>query len=116
MDGVLKNYVLKVYPLTKYDMFAVFMDISRNRIANNAKYGMINMQNWMFLVSYKKMREKLLENLQIDSMLHLGPNLFDELGGEVVQSTSFIITNQIPTAKSNCSYFRLVDGINCADK
>ncbi len=114
MNVVLSNYVKKNYEAGKADLFSVFMQVAEERLAKNGKYGMINMQSWMFLSSFEKLRTHLLETLQIDSMLHLGPRTFDELSGEVVQNTAFVVTKHTPYTTG--SYFRLVDGKNCGDK
>lgn len=114
MNAVLSNYVKKNYEQGKADLFAVFMQMAEERLAENGKYGMINMQSWMFLSSFEKLRTHLLDTLQIDSMLHLGPRTFDELSGEVVQNTAFVVTKHKPCTMG--IYFRLVDGKNCGDK
>ena len=114
MNAVLSNYVKKNYEAGKADLFSVFMQVAEERLAENGKYGMINMQSWMFLSSFEKLRTHLLETLQIDSMLHLGPRTFDELSGEVVQNTVFVVTKHTPYTTG--TYFRLVDGKNCGDK
>lgn len=114
MNKVLSEYVKKNYPDSKSDFFSVFMDVAADRLAANGKYGMINMQSWMFLSSFEKLRRKVLEKSQIDSMLHLGSRTFDELSGEVVQNTAFIIANHAATHGG--TYFRLVDGKDCSDK
>lgn len=114
MNVVLSNYVKKNYEAGKADLFSVFMQVAEERLAENGKYGMINMQSWMFLSSFEKLRTHLLETLQIDSMLHLGPRTFDELSGEVVQNTAFVVTKHTPYTTG--TYFRLVDGKNCGDK
>ena len=114
MNVVLSNYVKKNYEAGTADLFSVFMQVAEERLAKNGKYGMINMQSWMFLSSFEKLRTHLLETLQIDSMLHLGPRTFDELSGEVVQNTAFVVTKHTPYTTG--TYFRLVDGKNCGDK
>lgn len=114
MNVVLSNYVKKNYEAGKADLFSVFMQVAEERLAENGKYGMINMQSWMFLSSFEKLRTHLLETLQIDSMLHLGPRTFDELSGEVVQNTAFVVTKHTPYTTG--TYFRLVDGKSCGDK
>lgn len=114
MNVMLSNYVKKNYEAGKADLSAVFMQVAEERLAENGKYGMINMQSWMFLSSFEKLRTHLLETLQIDSMLHLGPRTFDELSGEVVQNTAFVVTKHTPYTTG--TYFRLVDGKSCRDK
>lgn len=107
MNANLAKYVKDNYEDYKSDLFAVFMKVAEDRLLPNAKYGMINMQSWMFLSSFEKLRSHVIDDLQIDSMMHLGPRTFDELSGEVVQNTAFVITNAKPAR--NAYYFRLVD-------
>lgn len=114
MNNVLSKYVKVNYEEGKADLFSVFMLLAIDRLQANGKYGMINMQSWMFLSSFEKLRKDLLDNSQIDNMLHLGPRTFDELSGEVVQNTAFVISKQKPN--NGATYFRLVDGKNCTEK
>jgi hypothetical protein len=111
---VLAKYAKDNYPDAKADLFAVFMDVASNRLVEKGKYGMINMQSWMFLGSFEQLRINVISNYQIDSMIHLGSRTFDELAGEVVQNTAFIISNILP--KNKGIYYRLTDGKNCDEK
>lgn len=113
MNEVLSKYVKKNYEEGKADLFSTFM-LSIDRLVANGKYGMINMQSWMFLSSFEKLRNTLLNNYHIENMLHLGPRTFDELSGEVVQNTAFVIAKH--KSDEGGVYFRLVDGKNCTDK
>lgn len=115
MNATLSKYVKDNYADGKADLFSVFMLLAIDRLQQNGKYGMINMQSWMFLSSFEKLRTHLLDENRIDNMLHLGPRTFDELSGEVVQNTAFVITNTQP-ADCKGIYYRLVDGKNCTDK
>lgn len=115
MNEVLSEYVKKNYAEGKGDLFSVFMQIAESILEPNGKYGMINMQSWMFLSSFEKLRSHILSQLHIDSMLHLGPQTFDELSGEVVQNTAFVISKHQPLEEGG-TYYRLVDGNNCREK
>ncbi|MBP5752429.1 MAG: BREX-1 system adenine-specific DNA-methyltransferase PglX, partial [Treponema sp.] len=44
------------------------------------------------------------------------PRTFDELGGEVVQNTAYVVANRAPQENESGTYFRLVDGKDCSDK
>jgi type II restriction/modification system DNA methylase subunit YeeA len=114
MNAGLKDYVNANYPLSKSDLFAVFMEVGLDMAVKNGLMGMINQHSWMFLSSYEKLREHLLDNYGITNMIHLGPRTFEELGGEVVQSTAFVIKkhNKIKSA----TYYRLVDYKNVNEK
>lgn len=115
MNNELSNYVKSTYKDGKADLFSVFMLLSEMLLTEKGKYGMINMQNWMFLSSFEKLREHVIQSLHIDNMLHLGPRTFDELSGEVVQNTAFVLSKHLPAVQGGI-YYRLVEGKNCADK
>lgn len=114
MNEVLSRYVKKNYEDGKADLFSVFMEVAVERLKAHGRYGMINMQSWMFLSSFEKLRQTLLANYHIENMLHLGPRTFDELSGEVVQNTAFVVANHC--VNQSGSYFRLVECKSCADK
>lgn len=84
------DFVKKNYPDSKADLFAVFIERCRKMLKKNGYQAMITMHSWMFLSSFEKLREKL-QNVSIVNMAHLGARAFDEIGGEVVQTTSFIM-------------------------
>ena len=109
MEAPVKDYAVKNYPNSKTDMFAMFMET--DFVKRNGFYAMINMHSWMFLSSYEKLRKDLLLNKEIVNMAHLGAHAFEAIGGEVVQTTSFVIRNT--NIGGNGVYFRLVDS---ADK
>ena len=115
MNATLSKYVKDEYEEGKADLFSVFMLLAIDRLLPNGKYGMINMQSWMFLSSFEKLRTRMLTENCIDNMLHLGPRTFDELSGEVVQNTTFVITN-CEGKNATGSYYRLIEGKNCGDK
>ena len=114
-DEVLGKYVKDNYVEGKADLFSVFMQMGMTRLADNGKMAQINMQSWMFLSSFERLRTQFLKNYNVDNMLHLGPRTFDELSGEVVQNTAFVLSKHEPT-KQGGMYYRLVEGKNCADK
>src|SRR5690606_12880803 len=109
MNAQLKDYVNAQYPMTKADLFAVFMEVCLALNQSKGLMGMINQHSWMFIKTYEKLRKFIVNNYQIESLLHLGTNVFEELAGEVVQSTAFTITNNREKV-NNISYInRLID-------
>lgn len=93
MSADLANYVKNYYPDSKTDLFAVFIEKCKALLKANGYQAMITQHAWMFLSSYEKLRQKLLVS-DIVNMAHLGARAFEEIGGEVVQTTSFVITNR----------------------
>ena len=83
------NYLKKNYPDSKTDLFAVFIERCGQMIIDNGYQAMITQHSWMFLSSFEKLRKKMMQN-EIINMAHLGARAFEEIGGEVVQTTSFV--------------------------
>lgn len=102
-----QEYVKKEYPDSKSDLFAVFMERCGQMTARNRYQAMITQHAWMFLSSFEKLRGKL-QQVDTINMAHLGPRAFEEIGGEVVQTTSFILRkSHIPGYKG--TYCRLIE-------
>lgn len=89
MNSGLSEYVKKYYPDSKSDLFAVFIEVCSRMAKQNGYQAMITQHAWMFLSSFEKLREKMMLTETV-SMAHLGARAFEEIGGEVVQTTSFV--------------------------
>jgi hypothetical protein len=70
---------------------------------------MVTMQSWMFLSSFEKFRQFLLNTSTILSMAHIGTRGFDSIGGEVVSTTAFVLGTNYPKDYEGL-FFQLVDG------
>ncbi|PRT22692.1 BREX-1 system adenine-specific DNA-methyltransferase PglX [Bacillus thuringiensis] len=115
MNLKLNTFVKKYYKNTKSDLFAVFMERCNNFTKENGFYAQINQHSWMFLTRYENLRKHIINNQIINSMIHLGPKAFEEIGGEVVQSTVCILRNY-PTINFRGLYYRLVDYSKASEK
>jgi hypothetical protein len=89
MGAPLANFVKKYYPDSKSDLFAVFIEVCSHMAAEKRYQAMITQHAWMFLSSFEKLREKMMLTETVN-MAHLGARAFEEIGGEVVQTTSFV--------------------------
>ena len=101
------DYVKKNFPDSKADMFAVFIERCGQMAKKNGYQAMITQHAWMFLSSFEKLRTKLL-TVDIVNMAHLGARAFEEIGGEVVQTTSFVIRKS-HIADYKGEYCRLIE-------
>lgn len=107
MSAKLSNFVKANFADSKSDLFAVFMEVCHKMNAENGYQAMITQHAWMFLSSFEKLRAKI-QKLDIVDMAHLGARAFEEIGGEVVQTTSFVFANKhIDNFKG--TYCRLVE-------
>ena len=104
-----EDWFKSYYPNSRSDFFAMFMERCLSISVKQGFIAMINMQSWMFLSSYEKLRKHLVKHYELITMAHLGPRAFDSIGGEVVSTTSFIIQNSNPDNKHG-AYFRLIEG------
>ncbi len=107
MSAKLSDFVKSNYPDSKSDLFAVFMERCRQMAVNNGFQAMITQHAWMFLSSFEKMRKKMMLTDTIN-MIHLGARAFEEIGGEVVQTTSFV-RRQGHNQFYKATYCRLVE-------
>lgn len=109
MNTQLKDFAKQYYPDSKSDLFAIFMEHAFSLLKEHGYNAQINMQSWMFLSSFEKLRAWLLENKTILTMAHLGARAFDSISGEVVSTTAFVIENDAYPEYQG-AYLRLVDG------
>lgn len=98
-----------LYPNSRTDYFAMFMERCLSLTVKQGFAALINMQSWMFLKSYEKLRQQLVKHTEFITMAHLGPRAFDTISGEVVSTTAFVMKNEKPGNKQG-AYFRLLEG------
>lgn len=101
------DYVKKNFPDSKADMFAVFIERCGQMAKKDRYQAMITQHAWMFLSSFENLRTKLLA-VDIVNMAHLGARAFEEIGGEVVQTTSFVVRKS-HIADYKGEYCRLIE-------
>lgn len=107
MSPLLSAFAKKNYPVSKSDLFAMFMERCGGFTREKGFQAMITQHSWMFLSSFEALRKKLQQKTLVD-MAHLGPHAFEEIGGEVVQVTSFVLANgQVPGYQG--TYCRLLE-------
>ncbi|WP_417230366.1 BREX-1 system adenine-specific DNA-methyltransferase PglX [Thermophilibacter sp.] len=110
----MSSWIKKSYPDVKSDLCTCFIERGYDLADKHGYSSMVTMQSWMFLGSFEKMRNRLIDEKTIVSMAHLGPRAFDAIGGEVVSVTAAVLYNSASTMKS--AYFRLVDIVGSEPK
>ena len=71
MNKKLNQYVKNNYPLSKTDLFAVFIERGFDLTKENGFNCMVTMQSWMFLKNFEKFRVKILNKAYIANLLHM---------------------------------------------
>lgn len=92
LGAKVNSFVKKNYQDSKADLYSVFIERCAQMIVHGGYQAMITQHSWMFLTSFQKLREKMMHTDTI-SMAHLGARAFEEIGGEVVQTTAFVRRN-----------------------
>lgn len=82
----LRNYCESYYPEGKNDLATVFLDRCLEFCVQGGTSSIVLPQNWLFLTSYRKFREKLLQNDSWHLIARLGPGAFETISGEVVKA------------------------------
>ena len=93
MSSKLIDYLRHSYPDSKTDLYSVFIERCSSYTIYNGYRAMITQHGWMFLSSFEKLR-RIVEKSDIICMAHLGARAFDEISGEVVQTTTFVTQNR----------------------
>lgn len=91
MGAELSDFGKREYPVSKSDLYAMFLERSMNLIRSGGYAALIAMQSWMFLSTYAKLREFLLSKGRIATLAHLGAGAFDTISGEIVQTAAVVI-------------------------
>ena len=110
MNDELKGYIQEHKPHCKADLYAAFLQTSLDLSVARGFAALVTMQSWMFLSSYKGIREEIVRNYRIVAIAHLGPRAFDEISGEVVQVACNVLLKMTPSPKFKPVFLRLVEG------
>ena len=113
-DDKLNSYIKENYPDSKVDLYSVFIEKCHKFTKNNGYQAMVTMHSWMFLTSFEKLR-KMFTEIYLVNMIHLGARAFEEIGGEVVQTTSFVFQNSC-IRNSNGIYYQMTEQTSQNDK
>ncbi len=107
MNADLATFLKEKYPDSKSDLFAAFIERCGDMTVVGGYTAMITQHSWMFLKSYRKLRQKMNQRTIIN-MVHLGARAFDEISGEVVQTAAFV-TSKPRAVDYLGSYARLIE-------
>lgn len=116
MNKSLADFVNKYYPDSKPDLMACFMESGIYMLMDKGYMGMINQQAWMFISSYEKLRNKILSDTTIETMIQIGFNSFPSLNSKLALATSFVLSKSKNKEENISVFFNLNDVIESADK
>ena len=94
----LRDFCETHYPEAKNDLATVFLERCLNLCAAGGTSCIVLPQNWLFLTSYKKFREKLLKKHVWHMLARLGAGAFATISGEVVKAVLLTMSRGSSTA------------------
>jgi hypothetical protein len=108
LDDVMKSFVDREYKEAKPDLYTAFIQRSLEFARPSGFVGMVTQQSWLFLRSFARLRQRVLDGTAVITLAQLGPRAFDEIAGEVVNVALFALRVQAPLANHRMTGFRLV--------
>ena len=96
----LRRFCEQRYPAAKNDLATVFLERCLELCTDGGTASVVLPQNWLFLASYKKLREKLLKAETWQLLARLGPGAFETISGEVVKAILLVLSRSPPTSRS----------------
>ena len=102
MNPNLKKYIQTNYPLTKTDLFAVFLEKGLGMIKEYGFNCMVTMQSWMFLSSFEKFRNNLLKTTTISNLLHM-----DNMVMRIAFGTSATVFRKLNLINYNSTFYHV---------
>jgi len=106
MNPAIKQFAKNNYPDSRADVFAMFIERSLMCVMELGYSACLTMQSWMFLNSYGKLRQKLIDRGALYQMWHIGPGAFPELGDFNVLTTATIFKNTILDSGKNSMFIK----------
>ena len=116
-DESLRAFCSQHYPTAKNDLATVFMERCLEFCTDGGTAGLVLPQNWLFLTSYRKLRERLLNEEAWHLLARLGPGAFETISGEVVKAILLTLAHGDPTGHPGalCKETRATGTIHCLD-
>ena len=97
-DGM-KQFCDEHHEHAKGDLATVFVSRSFGWLGNSGALAVVTPQAWMFLSSYRKMREQVLIERTWNLVARLGTGAFETISGEVVNVSLTILSAERPQTR-----------------
>ncbi len=99
-DDDLKHFLADRYDAAKSDLAMAMLSRMHTLAAKVGAVAAVTPQSWLYLGSYKKMREAFLESKRLLFVAGLGSRAFETIGGEVVNVVLVAVANEEPDSET----------------
>ena len=94
----LQAFAARCQPDAKADLATMFASRILRWLGGRGAQAVVAPQNWLFLTSYRKLRERLLGERTWRFVARLGPGAFETIGGHVVNVAMVVLSAERPAA------------------
>ena len=77
MEPRLAEFIQKEYKDVKSDLFSAFMEYIPRKTNKNGQIGLVTPFVWMFIKSYEELRNQIINNSTLSSIIQLEYNAFE---------------------------------------
>ncbi len=95
-SDVLKTYCEKVHQKAKSDLATCFVTRCLEFAADGGSVALVTPQSWLFLKTYRALRESLLREVEWNLPVRLGPNAFIGMNWWAATTALVCLSNHIP--------------------
>ena len=96
----LRNFLEARHPKARPDLAAAFVERCRSFTIPGGTYALVTPQNWLFLGSYRSLREQIFQEQVVNHISRLGERAFNTISGAVVNIVLICLTNGSPQGDS----------------
>ena len=115
-NEVMKTHLQNDYAEGKSDLATAFILRCLELCEGGGSASLVTPQNWLFLATYKKYRQKLLNLFSWNSIARLGTRAFETITGEVVNVALLTLTNRKPAKDFFILGLDVADAISATEK
>ena len=113
-DQALRAFCERSYPFAKNDLATVFLERCLRLCTEGGTTSLVLPQNWLFLTSYRKFRQRLLKTETWRVLARLGAGAFETVTGEVVKAILLTLSRGHPYSRSNGNGLATDDSVRAA--
>jgi N-6 DNA Methylase len=95
-DEVLKDHCERVHPAAKADLATCFVERCSHFSAPGGSIVLVTPQNWLFLGTYRRLRESLIKSARWTAVVKLGSNAFQDMNWWAATTALICISEGAP--------------------
>jgi hypothetical protein len=111
----LKSFMAKHFEFSSRNLYSAFLERSINLLADGGRIGAVTPQTFMFIRSFEKFRQFILDHTVVETLAHTGLNTFEDA---VVDCSIYVLKRQESPERRNdhLGQFLQLTAMNSSDE